>query len=171
MVRVVGVEPTRISPQEPKSCASANSAIPAGICPQNGDVAIVTSKRRHVKLIIRRRPAHTGEAAKEADIMPKHREKARRRGCGACRRLGILLCELAVLAAVGLGWVYSSLPDTIYVEQGQQVQLARLPFLRAQADLGARDTAATGRTGSFNTTLSIEGLLPVKTVHTMHRLR
>ncbi len=99
--------------------------------------------------------------------MPKHREKARRRGCGACRRLGILLCELAVLAAVGLGWVYSSLPDTIYVEQGQQVQLARLPFLRAQADLGARDTAATSRTGSFNTTLSIEGLLPVKTVHTI----
>lgn len=29
MVRVVGVEPTRITSQEPKSCASANSAIPA----------------------------------------------------------------------------------------------------------------------------------------------
>ena len=29
LVRVVGVEPTRISSQEPKSCASANSAIPA----------------------------------------------------------------------------------------------------------------------------------------------
>ena len=29
LVRVVGVEPTRIAPQEPKSCASANSAIPA----------------------------------------------------------------------------------------------------------------------------------------------
>ena len=29
VVRVVGVEPTRIAPQEPKSCASANSAIPA----------------------------------------------------------------------------------------------------------------------------------------------
>ena len=29
LVRVVGVEPTRISPQEPKSCTSANSAIPA----------------------------------------------------------------------------------------------------------------------------------------------
>ena len=31
MVRVVGVEPTRISSQEPKSCASANSAIPANM--------------------------------------------------------------------------------------------------------------------------------------------
>ena len=31
LVRVVGVEPTRISSQEPKSCASANSAIPANI--------------------------------------------------------------------------------------------------------------------------------------------
>ena len=31
MVRVVGVEPTRITAQEPKSCASANSAIPAYI--------------------------------------------------------------------------------------------------------------------------------------------
>ncbi len=29
LVRVVGVEPTRIASQEPKSCASANSAIPA----------------------------------------------------------------------------------------------------------------------------------------------
>ena len=26
MVRAVGLEPTRIAPQEPKSCASANSA-------------------------------------------------------------------------------------------------------------------------------------------------
>ena len=31
LVRVVGVEPTRISPQEPKSCTSANSVIPAYI--------------------------------------------------------------------------------------------------------------------------------------------
>ena len=31
MVRVVGVEPTRLAAQEPKSCASANSAIPAYI--------------------------------------------------------------------------------------------------------------------------------------------
>ena len=31
LVRVVGVEPTRITSQEPKSCASANSAIPAYI--------------------------------------------------------------------------------------------------------------------------------------------
>lgn len=29
MVRVVGVEPTCLAAQEPKSCASANSAIPA----------------------------------------------------------------------------------------------------------------------------------------------
>ncbi len=29
VVRVVGVEPTRLAAQEPKSCTSANSAIPA----------------------------------------------------------------------------------------------------------------------------------------------
>lgn len=29
LVRVVGVEPTRLAAQEPKSCTSANSAIPA----------------------------------------------------------------------------------------------------------------------------------------------
>ena len=29
LVRVVGLEPTRLAAQEPKSCASANSAIPA----------------------------------------------------------------------------------------------------------------------------------------------
>ena len=31
VVRVVGVEPTRLAAQEPKSCTSANSAIPAYI--------------------------------------------------------------------------------------------------------------------------------------------
>ena len=31
LVRVVGVEPTRLAAQEPKSCASANSTIPANV--------------------------------------------------------------------------------------------------------------------------------------------
>jgi hypothetical protein len=31
LVRVVGVEPTRLAAQEPKSCASANSTIPANM--------------------------------------------------------------------------------------------------------------------------------------------
>ena len=34
MVRVVGLEPTRLTAQEPKSCVSTNSTIPAySICP------------------------------------------------------------------------------------------------------------------------------------------
>ena len=43
MVRVVGVEPTRLSAQEPKSCTSANSAIPAYI------ETIITSDEGFVK--------------------------------------------------------------------------------------------------------------------------
>ena len=31
VVRVVGLEPTRFNPQEPKSCVSANSTIPANL--------------------------------------------------------------------------------------------------------------------------------------------
>ena len=32
LVRVTGVEPARIAAQEPKSCVSANSTIPAYVC-------------------------------------------------------------------------------------------------------------------------------------------
>ncbi len=92
---------------------------------------------------------------------------AERRGPRFAGGIGIFLCELLVCAAAALGWLYSSLPDTVYVEQGQQVHIARLPFLSAQADIGARDTAATAQTGSYNTTLSLGGVLPVKTVHTV----
>lgn len=38
LVRVVGVEPTRLAAQEPKSCTSANSAIPAYMCPPQSSV-------------------------------------------------------------------------------------------------------------------------------------
>ena len=81
--------------------------------------------------------------------------------------LSLLACYLLVLAAAGLGWLYSSLPDTIYVEQGQPVCLAQLPFLTVQESPGARNAAVTSETGSYNATLALGGILPVKTVRTV----
>ena len=44
LVRVMGVEPTRLAAQEPKSCASANSAIPV-YAPTAKNPSVLFSKR------------------------------------------------------------------------------------------------------------------------------
>lgn len=98
----------------------------------------------------------------------QHRAEPRRpHGLTPGRFLSLVLCYLLILSACGLGWLYHSVPDTIYVEQGQPVELARLPFLSAQESLGAQNAAVTTRTGSYNTTLAIGGVLPLKTVRTV----
>ena len=83
----------------------------------------------------------------------------------AClRAAGMGLCYLAVLAAVGLGWVWAQLPDTIYLEQGQPLVFAQLPYVRPQPAAGAQQAARGQPTHSENVTLSLGGILPVKTV-------
>ena len=91
-----------------------------------------------------------------------HRRARRRRHA---LLLGVIY--LLIAAAAGLGWLYSSLPDAIFVEQGQTVRLARLPFLEPLQDLSARNASASLRTGSYRTTLALGGVLPVKTVRTV----
>jgi stage IV sporulation protein B len=95
----------------------------------------------------------------------QHRKEPLRRRF--LRGAAVCFCYLAAAAAAALGWLYSSLPDTIYVEQGRQVHLARLPMISAMAQVGAQDAAATAAAGSYNTTLALEGVLPVKTVRTI----
>ncbi len=78
---------------------------------------------------------------------------------------GVIYTLIAALA--GIGWVYQSLPDVIYVEQGEEVKIARLPFISVQTVSGAAAAGSTAEVGSYNTTLAIYGVIPVKTVRTV----
>lgn len=78
----------------------------------------------------------------------------------------LVVYSLIVLLA-GLGWLYHSIPDTIYVEQGGTVQFANIPFLSVQGEIGSLHTASTSQVGSYHAVLSICGVLPVKEVRTI----
>lgn len=73
----------------------------------------------------------------------------------------------AAAAVAALGWVYSSLPEQIYVEPGQSVSLARFSWLAPLEQHGTQNVASTRAVGSYNTTLAIHGIFPIKTVHTI----
>jgi stage IV sporulation protein B len=90
-----------------------------------------------------------------------------RRGHSLGKAIILIVCYLVIMASAGLGWLYYSLPDTIYVERGQQVHIARLPYISALEDIGARNASATEKIGSYNTTLALNGILPLKTVRTV----
>ena len=63
MVRVTGLEPVRLSTQEPKSCTSTNSAIPADNPPFNPSLSIPLQQRKGCVflflLIIKQNHSHT----------------------------------------------------------------------------------------------------------------
>lgn len=79
----------------------------------------------------------------------------------------LTLCYLLALLAAGLGWLYQAIPDTIYVEQGERLTVARFPFLQTQQTLDDSYTASTAELGSYNTVLAVGGILPVKQVRTV----
>ena len=63
MVRVTGLEPVRLSTQEPKSCTSTNSAIPADNPPFNPSLSVPLQRRKGCVflflLIIKQNHSHT----------------------------------------------------------------------------------------------------------------
>ena len=91
------------------------------------------------------------------------RNTGRKRGGG--RPLG-RICAAYCLAALtaALGWLYSSLPDHISLEPGQTLTLPRFAYIEPMGGSGARNVASTRTVGSYQATLSIGGVLPVKTV-------
>lgn len=95
-------------------------------------------------------------------------QPSRRRPQSKWRRAARLCAAYTAAAAVAaLGWLYSSLPDQIRVEPGQSVQLARFGWVAPVEQHGAQNVASTRAVGSYNTTLAIGGVLPVKTIHTI----
>ena len=90
------------------------------------------------------------------------RNTGRRTRGGRLGRICAAYCLAALTAA--LGWLYSSLPDHISLEPGQALALPRFAYIQPMGGSGARNVASTRTAGSYQATLSIGGVLPVKTV-------
>ncbi len=90
--------------------------------------------------------------------MKKTTHRAARRAGGLCA------AYLLTAALAALGWLYSRLPDHICLEPGQALTLPRFAYIEPLDGGGARNVASTVTVGSYQTTLSIGGFFPVKTV-------
>lgn len=84
------------------------------------------------------------------------------------RRLAaaVLLAVAAFLCLVG--YTFSRLPDTFLVARGQALTIAPMPWVvPAAAQAQEQQAAGVPVGGSYNTTLTLWGLVPVKTVRTV----
>ena len=133
-MRVVGVEPTRLAAQEPKSCASANSTIPAyssilQLRPNRLNiVSVPAAKVNHCIDISALHSAYyrrtiVSFSMAERGFLPMRRSKLRRAGSIAATYL--LVAALAVL-----GWLWHSLPAEILLEPGQTLTLPRFAYVQ-----------------------------------------
>ena len=81
------------------------------------------------------------------------------------RRCLTLAAGAAALALGCLTYLYTQLPDTFMVPQGQALTLAQMPWLvPLEPKGGAAAVQAVPTGGSYNVTLSVLGGIPVKTV-------
>ena len=71
---------------------------------------------------------------------------------------------LALAAALGMGWLNYSLPDTFYLPQGESLVLSGMPWLRASGPDGSLPVGSSQKDSSQNATLALWGTIPVKTV-------
>ena len=76
------------------------------------------------------------------------------------------ICAAYLLAAAvsALGWLYSSLPDHIYLEPGQALVLPRFAYVEPLGSGSTQNVVSTRTVGSYQTTLSIGGVFPIKKV-------
>ena len=74
---------------------------------------------------------------------------------------------LALLPLAALGWLYSRLPDRVYLEPGQTLALPRFAWVEPLGARGSQNVASTRAVGSYQTTLSLGGWLPIKTIRTI----
>lgn len=81
-----------------------------------------------------------------------------------------LLLSAFSLALVLLGlvvWIHVHLPDTFLVPQGQELVIAQMPWLEPMRPSGSSEAGAQELGSSHNVTLSLWGVVPVKTVRTV----
>lgn len=88
------------------------------------------------------------------------------------RRAAALILAVLVAAGTGICAINRSLPDTFYVEEGQSLTITSMPWLKEQSP-SAREMAAgsMSRDASFNCTLTLLDLIPVKTVRVIAQQR
>ena len=88
------------------------------------------------------------------------------------RRAAVILLAAAMAVGAGLYALNRSLPDTFYVEPGQPLSIASMPWL-TEKTVSAREITAGNLAGgsSANRTLALFDLIPVKTVRTVQAQR
>ena len=86
---------------------------------------------------------------------------------GLVRLVRMGLVYLLVAAAAALGWLWHALPGEICLEPGQTLQLPRFAWVEPLHPSGTRNAASTQAAGSYRTTLSLGGWLPVKTIRAL----
>ena len=84
-------------------------------------------------------------------------------GVKRMQRAKLAAAYLLALAAA-LGWLYSCLPDRVYLEPGQALYLPRFAWVEPQRGHGSQNVASTRAVGSYQTTLTLGGWLPIKTI-------
>ena len=80
------------------------------------------------------------------------------------QRAGLAAAYLLLALAAALGWLYSSLPDRVYLEPGQALSLSRFQWVEPQSGHGSQNVASTRAVGSYQTTLTLGGWFPIKTI-------
>ncbi len=90
------------------------------------------------------------------------------------RRQRLLAALLAAVCLAGgaLFALRAALPDTFYIAEGEELRIASMPFLTARQDKGpVAEAGGINADKSRNTTLTLLGVLPVKTVRTVTAAR
>ena len=85
----------------------------------------------------------------------------------AHRLLSMAAVYLLLLPVLLLGWLYSRLPDRVYLEPGQALALPRFGWVEPMGLRGSQNAASTQVVGSYQTTLSLGGWLPIKNIRTV----
>ena len=80
------------------------------------------------------------------------------------QRAGLAAAYLLLALAAALGWLYNSLPDRVYLEPGQALSLPRFQWVEPQSGHGSQNVASTRAMGSYQTTLTLGGWFPIKTI-------
>ena len=85
-------------------------------------------------------------------------------GVKRMQRAKLAAAYLLLTLAAALGWLYSCLPDRVYLEPGQALYLPRFAWVEPQRGHGSQNVASTRAVGSYQTTLTLGGWLPIKTI-------
>ena len=94
----------------------------------------------------------------------KQQDRAHRKGWKRAKQAA---AWLALLPVAALGWLYSRLPDRVYLTPGEILALPRFSYVEPLGAHGSQNVASTRAVGSYQTTLSLGGWLPIKTIRTI----